>query len=109
MLQKQNRLSIIRRKTNDVFFSSPLFDISVSNNSGETAKFGFVVSKRVNKSAVVRNRTKRVLAGAVKEILDKVISGKDVVIVAKRKLSFNQKEEVENNLINAFNKTKILK
>jgi ribonuclease P protein component len=103
MLKRENRLAKIVRKRDEKKYPSPLFDVRVSDNKENRARFGFVVSKRVDKRAVVRNRTKRVLAETAKEFLGK-LTGKDIVVIAKRVLSFKDKEDVVKEISRLLNK-----
>ncbi len=108
MLKKQNRLGKITKKKEDKLFSFPLFSLRVSDNGEKTTRFAFIVSKKIDKRAVIRNRTKRVLRGAVEEIAEKVKGGKNVIIVSKKALAPNQKEEIFAYLQGVFKKTGIL-
>jgi len=108
MLKKQNRLSKIIKRKEDKLFTFPLFNVKVSDNGGEITRFAFIVSKKIDKRAVVRNRTKRVLRSAVEEIVGKVNGGKNIVIVAKKALIFNQREEALKVLQAVFRKISIL-
>jgi ribonuclease P protein component len=108
MLKKQNRLGKITRKKSDKLFTFPLFNLRVSDNGEKTTRFAFIVSKKIDKRAVARNRTKRILRSAVEEIVEKVNGGKNVIIVAKKTLVPNQKEETFDFLQGIFRKTGIL-
>jgi ribonuclease P protein component len=52
------------------------------NDSGRT-RIGFVVSKRIAKQAVERNRLKRLLGEAVRGYLPDILPGMDIVISAR--------------------------
>jgi len=93
MLKKQNRLGRLTRKKGDHLFTFPLFNIRVSDNGEKTTKFAFIVSKKIDKRAVVRNRTKRVLRSAAEEMIGKLKTGKDVLVVSKKALFPEQKGE----------------
>jgi ribonuclease P protein component len=108
MLKKQNRLSRITRKKGDKLFTFPLFSLRVSDNGEKTTRFAFIVSKKIDKRAVVRNKTKRVLRSAVEEVTGKIIGGKNVIIIAKKTLTPNKKEEVFDFLQGIFKKMDIL-
>jgi ribonuclease P protein component len=103
MLKRENRLSKIVRGVGEKKYFSPLFHVRVSENNTDKARFGFVVSKKIDKRAVVRNKTKRVLRDAAKTLIDNVL-GKDIIIIAKKNLSFKEKEEVKKELGNILNK-----
>ena len=108
MLKKRNRLSKPFAKKNALNFSSSLFNIKIYDNSEEISRFAFVVSKKISKSAVLRNKTKRVLAKAAEETLEKIKETKDVVIIAKKQLEFSQIDSVQGALEEVFRKIKIL-
>ena len=52
------------------------------------ARFGFVVSNKVNKRATRRNALKRRLRAAVRELLPTLLPDIDVVVVVKRDFSY---------------------
>lgn len=109
MLKKRNRLSKPFAKKNALNFSSLLFSIKIYESKDELSKFSFVVSKKISKKAVIRNKTKRVLAKAAEQVIEKIKTAKDIVIIAKKELDFSQSEEATNLLEEALRKTKIIK
>jgi ribonuclease P protein component len=54
-----------------------------NRGDGEVTKYGFVVSTKVSKEAVGRNRVKRALSEAVRFLTTKVERGYNVVFLAK--------------------------
>lgn len=58
------------------------------NGSGFT-RYGYAVGKRVGTS-VTRNRVKRRIREAVKQIYDGITGGYDLVIVARREVEFSE-------------------
>ena len=98
MLKKQNRLGKITKTKENRLFTSPLFNLRISNNKDNKIRFAFIVSKKIDKRAVVRNRTKRVLRSAVEEIIEKLKTGKDIVIISKKALIPEQNKEILENL-----------
>ncbi len=67
MLPKIQRLSKadLAIKTHYQTFSTPLFSVRIRKNDVSTNRFGFIISKKINKRAVVRNRLKRQMSVAV--------------------------------------------
>jgi ribonuclease P protein component len=102
MLKKENRLSKIKR-SGGKRYSLPLFNIYIFQNKEEKARFGFVVSKKIDKRAVIRNKTKRVLRAAAKGFL-KRLTGKDIIVISKKSLTFKEREIVEKEFEEIFNK-----
>ena len=97
MLKRENRLARITRRVGEKKYNSALFSVRVSDNKDNAVKFGFIVSKKIDKRAVVRNRTKRVLRAAVETFIPE-LTGKDIIIIAKKSLIFSEKEAVEEEL-----------
>ncbi len=105
MLKRKNRLLEIRRNTKSQNFDSPLFRIKVFSTSNGEKKFGFIVTKKIDKRAVVRNRTKRVLKRAVKNILENINGGVSAVVISKRSLENTDEKNVTEMLSGIFKKT----
>lgn len=67
----------------------------LNEGADEENKFGFIISKKISKRAVDRNRIKRLLSEAVKINLDKVKSrGNKVVFLAKKTMLGKKMAEV---------------
>ena len=98
MLKKKNRLKKISG-TKGKNINTPLFNLKISESGEDVTRFGFVVSKKISKKAVLRNKTKRVLQKAAKEALDKITKGKNVIIYAKKTFTYKDTEEVKNNIL----------
>jgi len=103
MLKRKNRLSKISKRAGEKKYFSPLFSVRISDNKDGKTRFGLVVSKKIDKRAVVRNRTKRVLRMVAEEFLKDLI-GKDVVIIAKKSLTFTDKEMAAKELRSVLKK-----
>lgn len=90
MLPKQHRLPLRREffrlqkagKRHHSPVASLLF--ARQENVLSPSRFAIVVSKRLDKRAVRRNRTKRVLREAIKQLLPELTKGYDVAVYAKR-------------------------
>lgn len=64
-------------------FVTDLVVVYILPNRLQTTRIGFSVSKKLG-NAVVRNRVKRLLREACKQLLPQIVMGYDVVIVARR-------------------------
>ena len=113
MLAKPNRL-IKKKDFDSVFKNGRKYSLSgvkiylkINNNNLEQSRFGFIVSKKISRKAVVRNRIKRRLREIVRANLADIKKGVDVVIVVLpgfEKNDFQTTKEAVNNL---FQRAKI--
>lgn len=72
-----------------------------NENKLQSSRFGFVVSKKFSKKAVDRNRIKRILREIVREMIDKIKTGLDIVIIVNpgAKADFQELTETINRLL----------
>lgn len=105
-IQKRSDFVLLREKGQLV--SGSLMGMSWLNiGTEEENKFGFVISKRISKKAVERNKIKRLLSESIKNNLNKVKGkGKLVVFLAKRVMLGKKMEEVEVVVGDMLNKIK---
>jgi ribonuclease P protein component len=102
MLKKINRLSSLRIIGKAQKFETPMFNVRIFSGE-ESARFGFIVSKKIDKRAVIRNKTKRVLQKATENFLED-LKGKSIIILAKQKLIFKDLINVQKELARIFEK-----
>ena len=69
-------------------------DFNGENNNSES-HFGFIISTKISKKAVVRNRIKRVISEVIRKHLDIIKKGLDVVFLIKPSAAKLGKEELE--------------
>lgn len=98
MLKKNLRLLGPVSKKSKVLFA-PEFDIKYEENGSEKNKFGFIVSKKIDKRAVVRNRIKRIVRKAVEENLSSIKTGHNFLFILKINAVEKEKKEIEKRLI----------
>lgn len=76
--------------------SCPFFGVVVENKDDELIKFGVIISKKISKKAVDRNKIKRRLMEVLGKNLDKFKKGKRVLFLIKKealKASINDFEK----------------
>jgi ribonuclease P protein component len=88
-------------------YQSPLFGLSVVENSDKGLKFATIISKKISKKAVDRNRIKRLLMEAVKENIE-LLKDRNIkaVFLAKKTLLDKRFAEVENEVKKIFKEIK---
>lgn len=113
MLPKPNRL----KKENDfqrVFekgkgFNESFLFLKVFNREDQRqSRFGFVVSIKISKKAVVRNKLKRRLREIVRSKLDQIKPGRDVVVVTQPGIETQSFPQLKQNLLQLLKEAKIL-
>lgn len=110
MLAQKNRL----RKKKDIEmvfkqgdgFRQGFLYLKIRKNNLDTSRFGFVISKKFSKKAVIRNKTKRRLSEIIKMRLPEIKKGTDAVIVVMpgAENDFQNLEQIMNKL---FKKAKL--
>jgi len=101
MIPKKNRLTrreIVEVREKGKIKGGKRVSILYIHTGGEVPRFGMIVSSRVAKLAVERNRIKRVLREAFKEILGKISSGYSIVVLARKSMMGAGVREVAEEL-----------
>jgi len=76
----------------------------VKREDTDVPRFGFVVSTKVSKEAVQRNRIKRALSEAVRFMTADIKKGYDVVFLAKQKAAQTPTDRLMNEVREAIKK-----
>jgi len=82
-------------------FKKKFLYLKINKNGLEFTRFGFVVSTKVSKKAVERNRLKRIFRDIVRKNLERVVPGLDAVIVANPGIEI-KREVIEESLNTLF-------
>lgn len=101
MLKKENRLrkkkdfeEVFKRgqtKTGRNIF------LKVKKNKLKTNRFGWIVSLKISKKAVVRNRIKRQLRAIAKKNFLNLKQGFDIIVIVKSEIIDKNYQEIEND------------
>jgi len=77
--------------------------IKIAKNSKQISRFGFVISSKVAKKAVTRNKIRRDLSDFIRVNMSKIRDGYDIIVLIKNGAisSDKLKEDMENILIKA--------
>jgi ribonuclease P protein component len=89
--------------------STPLFSLTFSSNNQSLTRFSFIISKKIDKRAVVRNRTKRKIRSVIEEMIGKIGKGKDFVFYLKNETVGASRNEIQAEVNQVFEKNKLLK
>ena len=112
MLPKENRLK--KKKDFEKLFEEgksfreKFLALKINKNSLNNNRFGFIVSKKVSKKAVMRNKIKRQLREIVRKEIDNYQKGFDIAIIALPGIESKSFEEMSQALECVLKKIKIL-
>lgn len=75
-------------------FGVEIYDRKDSDNS----RFGFIISTRISKKAVIRNKIKRIISDYIRNNLEKIKNGLDVVFLIKPLIVKLNKNHIESEI-----------
>ncbi len=112
MLPKKNRLKRNKDfervlKKGKGFKQDFLFLRLVKNNLDEN-RFGFIVSQKVSKKAVIRNKIKRRLRESIREKIKRLKQGYDIVLLPSPDIKEKSFKEIDQAIDKILTKAKIL-
>jgi ribonuclease P protein component len=84
MLRREFRIPRGIRFNNSRLTANPLFTLKVNENGLSFNRFAIIVSKKVDKRAVIRNRIRRLISSCLEEVYNKLQQGKDTIFIVKR-------------------------
>lgn len=103
MLKKINRINsrkdFLEIKSKGQLYSGPFFGGLCLKTNDERVRFGFIVSKKISKRAVDRNKIKRRMSEVLKVNLEKFSPGTKIIFLAKKSLLEAKREEIEKEVI----------
>ncbi len=106
MLKKINRIGrkkeFLEIKNKGKIINSPLFGASTLVDETGEIKFGFVISKKISKRAVDRNKIKRRMCEVLVKKLNKFKPGTKIVFLAKKSLLGVKIGEIEEEIDKVF-------
>lgn len=112
MLPKKNRLK--KEKDFEKVFKKgkglrkDFLFLKLLNNNLKKSRFGIVVSTKISKKATVRNKTRRRIREIIRNHLDEIKKGKDIVIVAQPGIEEKSFSQIKETLIELFKKAKLI-
>ena len=112
MLSKKNCL----KKQNDFkkafkygkYLASEFIFLKFLNNDLNDSRFGFIVSSKISKKAVERNKIKRRLRNIVRRSLDKIKIGYDIIVMTRPGIKTLKYDEIKVELLELFKKANLL-
>lgn len=93
MFKRENRLVPGVSFSGSHLIANPQFVIKEKKNGLTVNRFGIVVSKKVDKRAVGRNKVKRFIRTALLDLSEKMNAGHDILLIAKKEILNKTEEE----------------
>ena len=109
MFKRENRLVGGVRFKNSYSFSVAQFVLKERENGLLLNRFGIVVSKKIDKRAVVRNKIKRIFRDALLNLNKNMMSGHDILFIAKTGILSKTEEENQLSIKSALEKAGLMK
>ena len=102
MLKRENRIRLKKEfteiKNKGRVLYSPFFGWLTYKENDDLKKFGFIVSKKISKKAVDRNRIRRILSEIIRKNLDKFENGTRVVFLVKKEILNKKMIDIEKEI-----------
>lgn len=96
MVPKTKRLPPGFKFSNAQSFHTAFFRIKRQKNYRNTFRVGFVISKKIDKRAVKRNRIRRILSSEIDSLYVKQLVGYDILCILTKPVSTDQEALVRN-------------
>ncbi|MFA7088274.1 MAG: ribonuclease P protein component [Patescibacteria group bacterium] len=113
MLKKINRINKDKEfdrvfKTGQSFYGR-ILSIKAANNDQDINRFGILINTKVSKKAVVRNKLRRQIRGLIRQELDKLKTGYDLVIIVFPLILDKEYLEIEQTLTRGLKQLSLYK
>jgi ribonuclease P protein component len=105
-LRKRSDFQRVRQQGRSI--TSRLLILAWVPNEVTTLRVGFVVSKRISKLAVKRNRIKRLLSEAIRPVLPEVSGGWDIVISARQAIVDADLSTLQHDIVTLLRRARLL-
>ncbi len=90
-------------------FGNRTFVMYFLKNKLEVNRIGIIVSKKISKKAVVRNKIRRQIKEAYRLNEEKITSGYDIILIAREAIKTIDYQKIEKSLMHLFYKKNLLR
>jgi len=114
MLPVKNRLrgkiNFERAKAKGALYQGKKFGlVSFDRKDREPCRVGFIVSTKISKRAVERNKTKRLLKSVFRNNLANIEDGKDILVLAKKSILEENSKSLAKEVQKTLKEARLLK
>lgn len=109
MFKKENRLATGVKFNNSATTSLPEFVFKERGNGLLLNRFGIVVSKKIDKRAVGRNKIKRMFRDILVDFNKNIAAGHDILVIVRIGVVNKAKEEIKLLIKNSLGKIGLIK
>ena len=109
MLAKKYRLLSTTKFQHAKLYQTPYFSLRYQEGKIKQSAFGFIVTKQVDKRAVVRNQLKRRFRACIEEHIHTINEGVDLLFFIKKDATTLTKQELCSNILELLQKEQLLK
>lgn len=109
MFKRENRLVRGVRFNSSHSISSSQFVLKERENGLLLNRFGIVVSKKIDKRAVIRNKIKRIFRNALLNLNKDIKLGHDILFIVRVGIIDKAVSEIELSIKNALEKSDLIK
>ena len=86
-----------------------IFGLKISRNDLDYSRFGIIISGKISKKAVVRNKIKRRISEIFRLNLKNFKSGFDVIILCRQPIIKASYQDIEKEILNSAKRLKLAK
>jgi ribonuclease P protein component len=108
MLKKKYRLLKETEFAKKEFYVSPFFVLKIAKNENSFNRFGFIVSKKIDKRATVRNTLKRKIRICIENNLERIKPGHDMLFILKKQILDKTTKEISELILGELEKRKLI-
>lgn len=109
MYKRKNRLVKSIRFNNSYSIFAPQFILKEKKNGLIVNRFGIIVSNKVDKRAVIRNKIKRFFRTYLADLDKKMSKGHDILFITRKEILTKTKQENKLSIENSLEKAGLIK
>lgn len=109
MFKRENRLVPGIRFGSSSLSANSQFILKEKDSGLKVNRFGIVVSKKIDKRAVIRNKIKRIFRDTLFRLNRSMMPGHDILFIVKTEILNKSKEEIQLAIESALEKAGLIK